>query len=425
MTGVLDQFATPEWGEVLGRSWILVNSSAREGLPTAFIEAAAHRCAILSFTDPDGFATRFGCQATEGRLEEGLRSLLRDDRWRALGEAGRRHVEQVFSIEHAIDEHLRAYDSALTRTGSERDDDEPQVTVVVATHDRRDWLERCVASVLAQDGVSLQLVIVDDASTDDTSEWLGTLDDHRVIAISLRQNSGLSTVRNRGLAEARGRFVMFLDDDDWLERGALRTLSEALARHPRAVAAVGARRVWFTTEGYARRDSHPHVPGCRTSPTISSSTGRRCPARISSAPSSCAGSAASTVCCPCEDRDLSLRLAAGPFGAPPRDRDDVSVHPGQTRPANLRELREVVARRAILDFRRARRLRCSCAERRGFSTRPRRSSRAARPGWFCSRAARGAQHTRDLPVPSGRPLDRPPPGRAARPAAPRQARATG
>jgi glycosyltransferase involved in cell wall biosynthesis len=113
MTGVLDQFATPEWGEVLGRSWILVNTSAREGLPTAFIEAAAHRCAILSFSDPDGFATRFGHQAAEGRLEEGLRELLRDDRWRDLGEAGRRHVERVFSIDHAMDAHLAAYDGAL------------------------------------------------------------------------------------------------------------------------------------------------------------------------------------------------------------------------------------------------------------------------------------------------------------------------
>ena len=115
MNGVLDQFETPEWGEVLGRSWILVNSSAREGLPTAFIEAAAHRCGILSFTDPDGFATRFGHRATEGRLEEGLRDLLRNDGWRELGEAGRRYVERVFSIEHAMDEHLRAYETALTR----------------------------------------------------------------------------------------------------------------------------------------------------------------------------------------------------------------------------------------------------------------------------------------------------------------------
>lgn len=113
LTGVLDQFTTPEWGHVLGRSWILANTSAREGLPTAFIEGAAHRCAILSFADPDGFATRFGTQARQGRLEDGLRDLLRDGRWRTLGEAGRRHVEQVFSIEHSIDEHLRAYERAL------------------------------------------------------------------------------------------------------------------------------------------------------------------------------------------------------------------------------------------------------------------------------------------------------------------------
>jgi glycosyltransferase involved in cell wall biosynthesis len=113
LTGVLDQFATPEWSEELGRSWILVNTSAREGLPTTFVEAAAHGCAILSFADPDGFATRFGRQVDEGHLEEGLRELLRGDAWRALGEAGRDHVRQVFAVDHAIDAHLRAYEAAI------------------------------------------------------------------------------------------------------------------------------------------------------------------------------------------------------------------------------------------------------------------------------------------------------------------------
>ena len=115
MTGVLDQFATPEWSDILGRSWILANTSAREGLPTAFIEAAAHRCAILSFADPDGFATRFGRQVSEGELEQGLRWLLADDRWRGRGEAGRSSVEEVFSVERSIDAHLDAYDRALGR----------------------------------------------------------------------------------------------------------------------------------------------------------------------------------------------------------------------------------------------------------------------------------------------------------------------
>lgn len=113
MPGVLDQFITPEWGEVLGRSWVLVNSSLREGLPTTFIEAAAHRCAILSFTDPDGFASRFGHLAREGHLAEGLRTLLDGNRWRMLGEAGRQYVERVFSISNAMDAHARAYEAAI------------------------------------------------------------------------------------------------------------------------------------------------------------------------------------------------------------------------------------------------------------------------------------------------------------------------
>ena len=113
MTGVLDQFLTTEWSEVLGRSWILVNSSLREGLPTTFIEAAAHGCAILSFIDPDGFTSKFGNVVHEGALKEGLRELLRENRWKALGEEGRRHVEQVFSTENAMKAHCQAYEEVI------------------------------------------------------------------------------------------------------------------------------------------------------------------------------------------------------------------------------------------------------------------------------------------------------------------------
>jgi glycosyltransferase involved in cell wall biosynthesis len=109
MTGVLDQFSGPELSAVLGTSWILVNTSLREGLPTTFIEAAAHRCAILSFTDPDGFASRFGVRVQEGALPAALEALLRDDRWKVLGEAGFRHVGDVFAVDQAMNEHLRLY----------------------------------------------------------------------------------------------------------------------------------------------------------------------------------------------------------------------------------------------------------------------------------------------------------------------------
>jgi glycosyltransferase involved in cell wall biosynthesis len=113
MTGVLDQFESPELADILGRSWIIVNTSLREGLPTTFIEAAAHRCAILSFTDPDGFASRFGRVAQEGRFAEGLSYLLADDAWRALGEAGHRVVAAEFSTACSIASHIALYRSLL------------------------------------------------------------------------------------------------------------------------------------------------------------------------------------------------------------------------------------------------------------------------------------------------------------------------
>ena len=98
----------------------MVNTSLREGLPTTFVEAAAHRTAILSFTDPDGYASRFGHRAMEGALGEGLETLVAGHRWRVLGEAGRAHVEPVFQTRAAIEAHLEAYDAARRRARERR-----------------------------------------------------------------------------------------------------------------------------------------------------------------------------------------------------------------------------------------------------------------------------------------------------------------
>lgn len=109
MTGILDQFTNPEWSEVLGKSWVLVNTSLREGLPTTFIEAAAHRCAILSFANPDDFASKFGVCVSEGNLGDGLTELVAQDRWKQAGEAGYQYVNDVFSVDRAMDAHLDLY----------------------------------------------------------------------------------------------------------------------------------------------------------------------------------------------------------------------------------------------------------------------------------------------------------------------------
>lgn len=109
MPGILDQFTSNRLSEILGKSWIIVNTSLREALPTTFVEAAAHRCAILSYLDPDGFASRFGAIAQPGRLNEALADLLDGDKWRALGEMGYRHVRGLYAPDAAIDRHIAAY----------------------------------------------------------------------------------------------------------------------------------------------------------------------------------------------------------------------------------------------------------------------------------------------------------------------------
>jgi glycosyltransferase involved in cell wall biosynthesis len=115
MPGHLDQFGSSAVSNVLSESWILVNTSVREGLPNAFLEAAAHGCAILSEVDPDGFASRFGVRVRRGDFAGGLRVLLQNDRWRERGEAGRSYVLQNFELNRAVDTHLALYRELTAR----------------------------------------------------------------------------------------------------------------------------------------------------------------------------------------------------------------------------------------------------------------------------------------------------------------------
>jgi GT2 family glycosyltransferase len=119
----------------------------------------------------------------------------------------------------------------------------PLVSVVIATHNRRRLLAEAVATVFEQTFPDWELIVVDDASSDDTPAYLASFDDARVRAIRLPEHGERSVARNRGLHEARGEFVMFLDDDDLLRPGALAMLSDALRADPAAVAATAPCRV--------------------------------------------------------------------------------------------------------------------------------------------------------------------------------------
>jgi glycosyltransferase involved in cell wall biosynthesis len=90
----------------------------------------------------------------------------------------------------------------------------PDVTVVLPTRDRCRRLQLAVRSALAQTGVDLEVVIVDDGSTDDTERMASSIPDPRVRYLKRIVSEGVSAARNVGIAEARGRWIAFLDDDD-------------------------------------------------------------------------------------------------------------------------------------------------------------------------------------------------------------------
>lgn len=93
----------------------------------------------------------------------------------------------------------------------------PAVSVVVPTFNRASLLPRAIDSVLAQTFTDFELLVVDDASTDETGEVVGRYTDPRVRYLVQPQNTGVAGARNRGMRAARGDFIAFLDsDDEWL-----------------------------------------------------------------------------------------------------------------------------------------------------------------------------------------------------------------
>ena len=116
MPGFLSRFEAGGLYDLYSKAWILVNTSAREGLPYTFVEAAAWGCAILSCMNPDRFSERFGCFVRDDDFAQGMRWLLAEDRWREKGKQGAAFVQDVFSEQNSIDRHLEQYMRLLRST---------------------------------------------------------------------------------------------------------------------------------------------------------------------------------------------------------------------------------------------------------------------------------------------------------------------
>lgn len=92
------------------------------------------------------------------------------------------------------------------------------VSVIIPSYNRGSLILRSVYSVLNQSYKNIELILVDDCSTDNTENVIKKIKDGRIKYIKLEKNSGACVARNRGINEARGEYIAFNDSDDiWHE----------------------------------------------------------------------------------------------------------------------------------------------------------------------------------------------------------------
>nr|HPM78027.1 glycosyltransferase family 2 protein [bacterium] len=118
-----------------------------------------------------------------------------------------------------------------------------KITVVIPCYNLGAYVGEAVDSALAQADAAVEVLLIDDGSTDAaTVRRLDELARRERVTMIRTPNRGVAAARNAGLEQATGEFVMFLDADDRLLPGALRLMAEALTREPSAALAYPAFR---------------------------------------------------------------------------------------------------------------------------------------------------------------------------------------
>lgn len=138
----------------------------------------------------------------------------------------------------------------------------PDVTFVIAAYNSAETIVRAIDSALAQRGVSLEVLVIDDASSDDTRDVVGGIADPRIRLIALQKNSGPAGARNAGLDAARGRWIAILDSDDEVEPDRLARLvgraekvsAQIAVDNLDVVSQDGSRERMFTEDELARQN---------------------------------------------------------------------------------------------------------------------------------------------------------------------------
>jgi glycosyltransferase involved in cell wall biosynthesis len=108
----------------------------------------------------------------------------------------------------------------------------PSISIIVPVYMNESFIQSCIESILCQTFINFELIIIDDGSLDNSGKICDeyAVKDTRIKVIH-RENGGVSSSRNLGIVNSRGKYIYFVDSDDYLERNALETLFNCIERN--------------------------------------------------------------------------------------------------------------------------------------------------------------------------------------------------
>ena len=125
------------------------------------------------------------------------------------------------------------------------------ISVIVPVYNVKVYLNRCIESIVRQSYEDLEIILVDDGSTDECGDMcdIWAKKDSRIKVVH-KENGGLSDARNAGLKIAKGEYIGFVDSDDWIEPDMYQDLLSAIKSENAELAVTGIKRIY--DNGYKR-----------------------------------------------------------------------------------------------------------------------------------------------------------------------------
>jgi glycosyltransferase involved in cell wall biosynthesis len=261
---------------------LLLMTSVFEGVPYVAYEALAMQLPVVAPALPGNVelmaavgGTLVGRREVPTAYADALEPLIRDGALRArVGQLGRELMLERYGLAEMADGHAHLYDKLLAgreleptpvfdssvplaRFGSRPSRGRPLVSVVTPCFNHGGWLRECVESVRGQSYSEVEMIVVDDGSTEvETLSYLEELEQEDAVRVlRMKRNSGPSAARNRGLEQVQGRYILPVDADNLL-------LPDAVSRLVSQLQGAGERigYVYPTIQYFGNREDYFEPP---------------------------------------------------------------------------------------------------------------------------------------------------------------------